>query len=399
VPQAGVQITASIAAGPTGALSNATASTDAGGLATFSGLTITGLVGNYSLSFSGDGLAGVMSAPIALSAGNATQLAFATAPPNPARSRAPLGVVVQLQDVSGNAVAQANVAVTASLDVGTLIGGTSVNTGADGRAAFPDLAIAGSPGPRTLSFNSTGLQAVTAQVFLRAVAKIEVNPGTPASGTVGSTLTAVPIGILKDVTGQPVADAPFTLTAGTGTVAVAPSSGISGPDGSVTADSWQLGTTTGTQQIVISVPENVPPLTVGIQATAAAPASLVKTSGDNPVQSAPPGTDLGQPFVVQVLDQYNNGVPTASVQWRACDGSVEQMAATDAGGFASITVKTGSAPGPACVNAYSPAADATQVQGSPVTFDYTVSGGSPSTSQSAGFKGPVFTPQKLRPRP
>ena len=175
--------------------------------------------------------------------------------------------------MSGNAVAQAGVGVTAAVDVGTLIGTTTVSTGADGRAAFVDLAIAGSPGPRTLSFNSTGLQAVTAQVFLRAVARIEVNPATPASGTVGSTLTAVPIGILKDVTGQPVADAPFTLTAGTGTVAVAPPSGISGPDGSVTADSWQLGTTTGTQQIVISVPENVPPLTVGIQATAAAPAS------------------------------------------------------------------------------------------------------------------------------
>ena len=396
VPQAGVQITAAIAAGPTGALSNATASTDAGGLATFSGLTITGIAGNYSLSFSGDGLAGVMSAPIALSAGTATQLAFATPPPNPARSRAPLGVVIQLEDVSGNPVAQPGTAVTASVDAGSLIGSATVNTGADGRAAFPDLAIAGSPGPKTLAFNSTGLQAVSALLFLRAVAKIELNPATPATGTVGTTLTAVPLGILKDVTGQPVADAPFTLTAGTGTGPVVSATGISAPDGSVIADSWQLGTTAGPQQVTISVPQNVPPLTVEIQATAAAPDTLRKVSGDDPPQSAPPGTELGSPFVVQVLDQYKNGVPGASVQWQACDGSVTEQTSTDNSGFTSIVVKTGSQAASACVNAYSPASDAAQVKGSPVTFNYTVSGSASMNPSASNSRPPVFTPQRQR---
>jgi adhesin/invasin len=400
-PQADVQITASIAAGPNGALLNATASTDAGGLATFSGLTPTGTAGNYTISFSAQGLTGVMSNPIALGAGPATQLAVAVTPPTPTRSRVVLGPVIQLQDVSGNPVAQAGTPVIASVDAGTLMGSSTVSTGADGRALFTDLAIAGSPGLKTLTFSSTGLQAVSAQVTLRDVAKIFVNTATPASATVGTTLSAVPIGILADVAGQPVADAPFTLTPGVGTVSVSPSTGISGADGTVTADSWQLGTTAGDQEVVIRVSETVAPLLVRIQGTAAAPDSLTKISGDDPIQSAPPGTDLASAFVVQVLDQYGNGVPGVFVQWRACDGSVDKKTPTDGSGSTSIVVTTESQPGPSCVKAHYPGADVTQVKGSPVTFNYTVTG-SPSVNQSSEFKAPVFTPQKVpssSPRP
>ena len=394
VPQANVQITASIGAGPNGALQNATATTDAGGLATFSGLTLTGTVGNYTISFSAQGLGGVMSNPIALGAGPPTQLAFAVAPPATARSRAPLAPVIQLQDASGNPVAQAGTAIIASVDAGTLTGLSTVSTGADGRAAFTDLAIAGSPGPKTLTFNGTGFPAISAQVTLPDVAKIEVNPAIPASAPVGTALAAVPIGILKDVAGQPVADAPFTLTPGVGTVSVSPLTGISGADGAVTADSWQLGTTAGDQEVVIKASESVPTLTVRIQGTAAAPNMLVKISGDN--QSGPPSTDLALPLVVQVLDQYGNGVPGVNVQWRACNASVERNTSTDGQGSTSIVVTTESQPGSSCVNAYSPSASGPQVNGSPVTFNYTVTG-TGLMIQSSTVKGPVFKSRLLPP--
>jgi adhesin/invasin len=340
-PQADVQITASIAAGPTGTLQNATATTDAGGRATFSGLTLTGAVGNYTISFSAQGLGGVMSNPIALSAGPATQLAFAVAPPATARSRAPLGPVIQLQDASGNPVAQAGISIVASVDAGTLAGLSTVSTGTDGRAAFTDLAIAGSPGPKTLTFNSTGLPALSAQVTLPDVARIEVIAGTPDSATVGTTLPAGPIGILKDVRGQPVADAPFTLTpaTGTGTVSVSPPTGISGADGAVTADSWTLGTTAGDQGVEIKVSESVPSLTIHLVGTPAAPAQMQKFSGDSQSVSSPPATDttaaLPNPLVVRVTDQYGNGVKGVVVQWRSCDGAGAYDQGTDPDGFSS----------------------------------------------------------------
>jgi adhesin/invasin len=59
--QAGVTVNVTLASGPAGTLQGAPASTDANGRATFSNLKLTGLVGNYTLSFSATGIAGVTS--------------------------------------------------------------------------------------------------------------------------------------------------------------------------------------------------------------------------------------------------------------------------------------------------------------------------------------------------
>src|SRR5262249_29951873 len=72
VSQNGVVITATISTGPGGAtLTNATANTNASGLATFSGLRINGLVGTYDLTFSATSLTSATSNDIVLSAGTA----------------------------------------------------------------------------------------------------------------------------------------------------------------------------------------------------------------------------------------------------------------------------------------------------------------------------------------
>jgi len=100
---------------------------------------------------------------IALAAGPPSGIALVTAPPSTARSRVPLTVQpsVQLQDASGNALAQAGIEVKASIvsGGGTLGGQTSVLTNGNGRADFTDLAITGAPGPRTLRFASQSRRA------------------------------------------------------------------------------------------------------------------------------------------------------------------------------------------------------------------------------------------------
>src|SRR5437667_5421240 len=81
------------------------------GAATFSGLTLSGTVGNYTLSFGGTGLTPVSSGPIALSAGAAASMA-----PNGGGTSAPAGTAVTpppsviVRDASGNPVS--GVAVT-----------------------------------------------------------------------------------------------------------------------------------------------------------------------------------------------------------------------------------------------------------------------------------------------
>jgi len=69
VSQAGVSVTVTASGGTLGGTASAT--TNASGVATFSGLSISGLVGSYTLTFQSTGLASVTSGNIALSAGAA----------------------------------------------------------------------------------------------------------------------------------------------------------------------------------------------------------------------------------------------------------------------------------------------------------------------------------------
>src|SRR3989454_5230567 len=105
VSQSGVVVTATLS--PAGATpSNATATTNGSGVASFSGLTLTGTVGSYTLSFGATGLTPA-SAAITLSAGAASVIA----PNSPTTQSAPAGSAVGsppaviVHDGSGNPVA------------------------------------------------------------------------------------------------------------------------------------------------------------------------------------------------------------------------------------------------------------------------------------------------------
>src|SRR5207247_6370000 len=88
VSQSGVVVTATVS--PAGATpSNATATTNGSGVATFSGLTLTGTVGSYTLSFGATGLTPATAA-ITLSAGAAAAIAANS----PTTQSAPAGSAV-----------------------------------------------------------------------------------------------------------------------------------------------------------------------------------------------------------------------------------------------------------------------------------------------------------------
>ena len=153
VNTAGVNITVSLATG-TGSLGGTlTHATNANGQATFTGLSINSLIGNYSLAFNSPGLAQATSATIALTAGTPTRLALSTQPPGGASSGVVLSPqpVVQVQDAAGNPSPTAGVNVTAALTAGTgtLGGNTTIVTNGSGMATFIDLAITGPAGSYT----------------------------------------------------------------------------------------------------------------------------------------------------------------------------------------------------------------------------------------------------------
>ncbi|MFL5450253.1 MAG: Ig-like domain-containing protein [Gemmatimonadales bacterium] len=392
--QPGIMVTAAVSSGPSGTLTNQTAITDANGQAAFSGLAVTGVAGNYTLSFSAPGLGGITSTPFAITEGSAARLAFVTQPSTAARSRQPLvsQPVLQIQDASGNPIAQAGVMVTVSaLPSGTTVTGETVATDGNGRAAFSGLTLQGIPGPKDLTFAAPGLQSATARVTLPSVSTVTAAQSHPASAVVGSTVAGpVMTWTFRDASTRPVADADFTLKTPSGGTAL-PVTPFSDLNGVVQAGSWTLGTTAGYQYLQLGLPDGRV-FRDSILATPGPATQLVKVSGDDPMQSAPINSELPDLFVVRVVDQFGNGVANVNVQWSTCDGTAgEPVPPTDANGYSSTRQPTGTEPSgdqPFCTMA-----TAAVPEGSPVQFQYTVTASAAAMSQlrtasSARHSGP-----------
>jgi adhesin/invasin len=342
-PQGGITVTATVSSGPAGTLQNSSATTNGNGQATFTGLTVTGGVGSYTLSFSAPGLTGVTSAPFSITAGGAARLAMVTAPSTAARSRAPLVIqpVLQIQDPSGNAIHQEGVTVTVATSApSTTLSGQTATTDANGRAAFSGLTITGIPGPKDLSFSAPGLSSVSAKVTLPSVQTVSAAPNHPMSAQVGSTVAGPVIAwTFKDASSRPVPDADFGLTLPQGGT-TAPVPAGSDANGVVQISDWTLGTVAGYQYLELRLPDHRV-FRDSILATPGAAVDLVKFSGDS--QSAVVNSELPQPLVVKAVDQFGNGVGNIAVQWATCDGVAgEPVPPTDASGFSTTRQPTGS---------------------------------------------------------
>ncbi|MEO8624735.1 MAG: hypothetical protein ABI625_26870, partial [bacterium] len=159
-----VVVTATIATGQ-GTITNSTATATAG-VATFGGLTLTGLAGDRTLNFSAPSLSSVISIGLPLIAGVASQVVI-RAQPLGAISGQPLfgQPIVDIRDAAGNVVTgfAGTVIVTVATGAGTLSGATS--NAASGVATFSTLTVNGPPGSIALSFTTFGLPTVTSQPF------------------------------------------------------------------------------------------------------------------------------------------------------------------------------------------------------------------------------------------
>jgi hypothetical protein len=395
----GVTVVATIFSGPSGSLQNASATTNASGRARFTALSLTGLVGEYRLSFSAPALAGVTSNPISLTAGTASGLRFVQQVSSAARSRVPFSdqPILQLQDERGNPIAQPNVVVQATIASGggTLAGEATIMTDGNGRAAYHDLAIVGSPGSRTLRFTSINpdAQVVSGTVTLPSVETVSIASAPPGTVVVATTIDNPLSWTLEDANGQPVADVPVVLSASPGNT-VAPTTTISDENGVVRLQSWTVSQTAGEQSIDLEVPE-VGSANVVIEAVAGPATTLLQVSGDN--QSGPVNSELPQPLVVRVVDQFENGVGGALIQWRTCDGAGNYDAGTDGDGFSSAFQETGPEPGTYCVMATSAG-----LTGSPVQFSFTVTSGADAPTAArvrSGGRPPAPMPARASLRP
>src|SRR5207247_1654079 len=191
VNQAGVTVTAAIATGGGTLGGTLTAATNGSGVASFTNLSISGTVGERTLTFSAAGFVSVTSGPVNVTAGAATQLTLPTAPSATAQSGVPFTQQpgTQVRDGSGNPVSQSGVTVTAAIatGAGTLGGTWTAATNGSGVASFTNLAITGTTGDRTLSFSATGLApAVSGTITVAAGAATQLTLTTQPSSTAQS---------------------------------------------------------------------------------------------------------------------------------------------------------------------------------------------------------------------
>ncbi len=396
-------VTASVASG-SGSLGVTTTATAVNGVATFAGLTITG-VGAHTLQFSTTTPAlNVTSSSFTVSAGAATQLAI-TAQPASAVS----GVVfspqptIEIRDANGfRTTSNASVTVALASGGGALSGTTTV-TAVNGLATFTDLKIGGA-GSHSLTFTSTGLTAATSNVFTVTQTPASLAVLTqPAGATSGQAFTTQPVVRILDNAG-------LVVTTGTGatltvTAAVAAGGGTIG--GAVTAAASAGIATFSTLQIsgvgahTLQFSTSAPALTVNSASfTVAAGAPTTIAANSVITQTATAGTPVAAPPSVKVTDVNSNPVSGVNVTFAVASGggtivpASPATIATNASGIATLTSWTLGA----TVGANSVTATATGLAGSPVTFSATGTVGAATqlvltTPPSGAVSGVVFTGQ------
>lgn len=181
-----------------GTLSGALSTPAVNGVAAFTSLALSGVVGDRTVTFSSTGLTSVTSAPFVLVAGAPKVLAVRTQPVA-GTAYAPFNTpaAIEVRDADGNLATLAAPVSASIASGGGALGGTVSLTPQAGIATFADLTIAGTAGPRTLAFSAAGLTSVMTGTFDVAAAPPAVLTLTPAtaalSGFTGRTSAPVAV--------------------------------------------------------------------------------------------------------------------------------------------------------------------------------------------------------------
>ena len=226
------------------------------GVATFSGVTLSGLVGTtYTLTFSsGAYTVATVSNVTVTTAGAASKLAFATAPVGGA-SGGPLTTqpIVKVEDSAGNVVTTSSATITVTSSGSSIVGGSQaagLNASA-GVATFSNLTLAGLINTDyTLTFASGVLTPVvsgTLRVTAGLASKIAATSGAPTmqAGTAGASVGILPSVTVTDAGGNPVSGVSviFAITGGGGSITGG--TATTNAAGVATVASWTLGPLTG----------------------------------------------------------------------------------------------------------------------------------------------------------
>jgi hypothetical protein len=181
-----------------GSLTGTTTVAAVNGVATFTGVGMTGFGLGYTIQASATGMAGVTSQPFNMLVGPPAQLAFSVQPSS-TTAGLPIAPPVQVlvQDAAGTTVPTATDAITLSLGAnpgGGTLGGTVTVNAIGGVANFADLTVDRTGTGYTLEASGTGLSGATSSQFDIAAGApqlLVVTSQPTASVAAGAPLTVV----------------------------------------------------------------------------------------------------------------------------------------------------------------------------------------------------------------
>ena len=310
-------VTVALASNPAGAtLGGALAVTASGGVASFSGLTLTTVASGYTLLVSSSGLTGAMTGSITVTAAAASQLLITLQPPSSIQVNRTFGLRAAIEDPYGNLETGDNAAVTVALAYnpgGATLGGTLTVNAVQGVANFFGLALDAAGSGYTLQVAGSGLTgATTSPITVTQVpATVLVITQEPSTSLTAGT----PFGF----TVQAEDDSGGFATTFTGVVTVAlannPSGAalggalaVSASGGVATFSGLLLTRVASGYTIVVSSRGLGGATTTAINVSAASASQVLITK--QPPASVVAGAGFG--VQVQIEDPYGNPEPGAS---------------------------------------------------------------------------------------
>ncbi len=340
VSSGGVLVGASVQSG-SGTLTNATATTTTGGLATFSGLTITGPANGVTLDFNSAGLNHIASSPITVGAGGPSTIAISAGNNQTAAAGATVATApsVLITDGAGNPVGGVPVTFNATVGSGQVTGSSTI-TNASGIAAVGSWRLGTTAGANALTATAGALSTTfSATAIAGPAAQLALITTPSASAQSGVPLTQQPTVQLQDQLGNAVAGSGTSITAAvlsgsgtlTNTTATTNASGlatfsgltITGPAGSLSLEFMS-----GSLTHAVSSP---------ITLSSGAPAAIAKQAGDG--QTATVATAVAIAPSVRVTDGTGNPVPGVPVTFTVASGGggvTGSPATTNASGIATV---------------------------------------------------------------
>ena len=311
-----------------GTLGGTTSVTTASGVATYTNLTMAGLVNtNYTLTFTRTAATGTSSA-FQVTPGALASISVTTQPVAGAAAGSTLAAqpIVTLLDAQGNVIDDRSSSVTVSSVLSSststaagAVGGTTTVSTSTGVASFTDLTFGGTVGTNyKMKFTSGAVTALSSDISntqAGAAAKLSIltQPGLNGTQVVGSAFTAQPV--------VQILDAGDNLTTSTVAVTAAPSGGTLGGTTSVAGVSGTATFTDVTFAGLVSTPYTLTFTSPGLTSVTSSnfqfgagrfgPVSTAVTTIAVSPSTRPADGSSTSTVTVQAKDAGGNNLPTS----------------------------------------------------------------------------------------